>query len=719
MKLLILHSVLFFTLALGAQETEQKTTILWDTSFSMLDRDLQEEVNYLNTYFNRVQNAEVSLLMFNNGVVDKESLHVASGDWSTIHNKLTEVIYDGGTSFKNLSNYVHSGDILLFTDGAQNLNNDTPIFNGNVYIINSNKDINKANINLLTILNKGNYVNLIGIGDAPLEKSTRNYTGTIFENNIGVGGVIISIKGKESTTIRSKENGFYEIEAHPGAVLVFSMNNSIRKEIVLGNITSIDAWFDSQGVRLDEVVVTEKKKALEDKKITAFGLANPDAVGYAVQSITDVDIPESSTNVSNAVQGKFSGVKLGQNDDLSQVVMRPSNSILGNNYGLIVLNGVPMPRSNSSSTSFKIEGTGYIDPKNIASITVLKGLAATNKYGSLGSNGVILITTKTASFDDVKEKEDLALVKNNIYKGKIKISNKLLVTPYLKELKKGKNVEEAYKIYLGQRAQYWEHPEYFIDVHDFFAGTNGALAHQILSNILEKSSPSILELKGLLFKASQNGYHEMELYGAKKIMDLFPNKIQSYLDLALSHKKVGNYQDALNMLIKIDNGSINPTLDFSGLHKIVNSEIRNIIYKKRIDLDLTKVEDKYLNNATYDVRIVFDWNNDQAEFELQFVNPQKKFFKWEHTDLAIRQRIKDELDNGYSKEQFEIMGELGKGEWIINIKYLGNRNPNKKDVTFIKGMVQYNFGKPNQRSEKYMVRLDEKGTEALFFKLNL
>ncbi len=93
-----------------------------------------------------------------------------------------------------------------------------------------------------------------------------------------------------------------------------------------------------------------------------------------------------------------------------------------NPYALVVINGVPMDRSSQSidkgtgATSSSVAAFDFVDPGNIANISVLKGLAATNAYGSEGANGVILITTKTAvAGSNTKQKKDLALVQNNVY----------------------------------------------------------------------------------------------------------------------------------------------------------------------------------------------------------------------------------------------------------------------------------------------------------------
>ena len=80
-------------------------------------------------------------------------------------------------------------------------------------------------------------------------------------------------------------------------------------------------------------------------------------------------------------------------------------TILGNQYGLIVVDGLAIKQSDSSMGAGFIGDTGFINPENIESVTYLKGLAATNIYGTEGRNGVLLIKTKTGSSSFKKKKK--------------------------------------------------------------------------------------------------------------------------------------------------------------------------------------------------------------------------------------------------------------------------------------------------------------------------
>ena len=376
-----------------------------------------------------------------------------------------------------------------------------------------------------------------------------------------------------------------------------------------------------------------------------------------------------------------------------------------------------MPKSNSSvyNTTNPTQNSGFLDPRNIESITVLKSLAATNRYGSLGSNGAFLITTKTGTYGNATEKKDLALVRDNVYEGKLKVSAKTLVTPYLKALKSAKNIKEAYTIYLDQRDIYSKESAFYIDIYDYFKAASPQLALRVLTNILEDDTAGYSTLRALLFKCRQDQLKTLEMEVATTLIDRFPEKTQSHFDMGMTLKNTGNYQPSLDTFISLAKGETAPME--SGLKKSIDTEIKNLVYNHSKELDPATIPAIYRNNLRYNARVAFEWSHHAAEFELQFVNPQNRFFTWEHTTIMNSDRLEEEWDQGYSREEFEIVGEEFLGEWLINVKYLGNTNPNDITPTFLKCVVQYNFGKPDQQEESFLIRLHEENSEEQLAKL--
>ncbi len=489
----------------------------------------------------------------------------------------------------------------------------------------------------------------------------------------------------------------------------FSFNGKKIKEKELGENLTNNIWLEFDGEQLEEVLITSKKEE------TTKDLKQTDKIGYAVQTIEQKDFVSTATTLTEALENKITGLEKGINDDISQSVIRNIQSMYGNNNPLIVIDGAPIAGSNSKKGG-RTELTDFININNIANVKVLKSYAATNIYGSEGSNGVILITTKTASqLLGNSSNKNTALIKDNVYKENLKKNKNTFKTPYLIEIDRQTTVTDAYGIYLIQRNKYWDNPYYFIDIFNFFLSHDKELAYRILSNVIEKNGNSIIALRGMMFTSTLNNNHSLALLISNTILKKFPDNTQSYMDVAIANNKAGNYQEAANMYLGIINGSVNNKLDFSGLKGIAENEIRNLIKTHKNDLNLKRIPLNYQKENSLDVRIVFNWNNPEAEFELQFVNPNKRFFNWEHT-RNNPERTEDELKNKYTQEQFEIDGGE-KGEWIINVKYLGNRTLSSKTPSFLKYSIQYNFGKPNQINKEYMIRLYKNGQKELITKL--
>ena len=236
---------------------------------------------------------------------------------------------------------------------------------------------------------------------------TRTISGTVTDDSgVPLPGVNVLISGT-STGTQTDFDGLYSIEASTGDVLTFSYVGFSPQDVTVGTSSTIDVQLTA-GEALEEVVVTAQGIKREKK-----------ALGYAVSEVASDELeqrPES--DVARVLSGKASGVEItaqnGTSGSATNVVIRGYTSINGSNQALFVVDGVPFASDTNSSGSFVNGNTGSsrfldIDPNNIASVTVLKGLAAATLYGTDGRNGVILITTKANSGQGAKKKTEITL----------------------------------------------------------------------------------------------------------------------------------------------------------------------------------------------------------------------------------------------------------------------------------------------------------------------
>lgn len=217
----------------------------------------------------------------------------------------------------------------------------------------------------------------------------KTVTGTVTEEDgLPLPGTTVIVKNTNIGT-QTDFDGNYAIQVTEGQVLVFSFVGYESQSITVGRASEINATLGVDANALEEVIVVGFGEREEDKLLQAV----------AVVSEAEIDdIPAQTPQ--DLLQGQASGVNItaasGVLGARSSIRIRGVNSLTGGSQPLFVVDGVPIDDSSQSFT----QGGGAlnpltsINPESISSLTVLKDAAATAIYGSRGSNGVILITTK-------------------------------------------------------------------------------------------------------------------------------------------------------------------------------------------------------------------------------------------------------------------------------------------------------------------------------------
>ncbi|MEO0042948.1 MAG: hypothetical protein RL329_2396 [Bacteroidota bacterium] len=221
------------------------------------------------------------------------------------------------------------------------------------------------------------------IGAAVLVKNTTN-------------GTVTDIDGKYSLDV-PKDASF----------LVFSFVGHQTQELSLGvsNVVNVQL---ADATDLAELVVTAQG-IKRDKK----------SLGYASTTIAASDIANKpETDVARALAGKTPGLVIAGSSGLAgsgnKMTIRGISSVTGNTQPLWVVDGVPISTATNENNDFRDGNITPsraldIDPNNIESISVLRGLSATTLYGSEGRNGVILVTTKGASAGNGTSKTEASI----------------------------------------------------------------------------------------------------------------------------------------------------------------------------------------------------------------------------------------------------------------------------------------------------------------------
>ncbi len=248
---------------------------------------------------------------------------------------------------------------------------------------------------------------------------------TSLEDGSALPGVNVIVKGTSTGTVTDIDGNYTISISSEGGSLVFSFIGLETKEIEIGSRSIIDVQMSSDVKQLSEVIVTAQ--GIERQK---------EALGFAVSTLDEDAVADKTEgDVVRSLRSKASGVQITQQSGLSgsgtNILIRGYTSFTGNNQPLFIIDGVPFNTNTNSADGDNDSGRDFVDgassgssrfldldPNNIESISILKGLAAATLYGTQGRNGVVLITTKSGASGSGTKKMDVT-VSQSVFANKI------------------------------------------------------------------------------------------------------------------------------------------------------------------------------------------------------------------------------------------------------------------------------------------------------------
>lgn len=217
---------------------------------------------------------------------------------------------------------------------------------------------------------------LIGMTSALISQKTISGVVSDASNGDALIGANVLVKGTSTGTITDID-GSYSLSANEGDVLVFSYAGYTDQEVVIGASKTVN-------------VALAAGKLLEEVVVVGYGSQKAKEVTSAVVSVSNKEFNKGPiSDPAQLLQGKVAGLQIynrgGDPNRASTIRMRGLSTVGANVEPLVVIDGVI-----GASLS-------NIDASDIESMDVLKDGSAAAIYGSRGSSGVILITTKKGS----------------------------------------------------------------------------------------------------------------------------------------------------------------------------------------------------------------------------------------------------------------------------------------------------------------------------------
>ena len=193
-------------------------------------------------------------------------------------------------------------------------------------------------------------------------------------------GATITVNGKAVGI--TDMDGNFSVDAAPGAKITFTYLGMTPQTVKASSNMNITLEDDS--------------KALNEVVVIGYGVAKKSDLTGSVTAIK----PDSKNkgvvvNAQDMLTGKVAGVNITSNDGTpgggAKIRVRGGSSLNASNDPLIVIDGLAMDNDGVKGLSNLLS---VVNPQDIESFSVLKDASATAIYGSRGSNGVIIITTK-------------------------------------------------------------------------------------------------------------------------------------------------------------------------------------------------------------------------------------------------------------------------------------------------------------------------------------
>jgi TonB-linked SusC/RagA family outer membrane protein len=206
-------------------------------------------------------------------------------------------------------------------------------------------------------------------------------------------GVSVTIKNSQKGTTTDPD-GLFSVNADPEDTLQFSFVGYKPLKLKAAKIDP------------DGIVLEPANEPLVEVLVTAMGIRKQErTLGYSATELDGANFTQSrEVNLGNALIGLVAGVSVDQNATgpfgSSRVLIRGNASLSGNNQPLFVIDGVPYDNTTQGFAGqyggFDLgDGLSNVSADDIASVLILKGVAAASLYGYRGGNGAILITTKS------------------------------------------------------------------------------------------------------------------------------------------------------------------------------------------------------------------------------------------------------------------------------------------------------------------------------------
>ncbi|WP_166880085.1 VIT domain-containing protein [Massilia mucilaginosa] len=282
--------------------------------------------------------------------------------------------------------------------------------------------------------------------------------------------------------------------------------------------------------------------------------------------------------------------------------------------------------------------------------------------------------------------------------------------PYVKRLRDA-DAASVYAIYLDQKPDYANSSAFYLDAADILLEKRQRdLALRVLSNLAEMDLENRAVLRILGYRLLQAGAPQLAVPVFEKVLRLAGEEPQSYRDLGLALAASGRAQEAIDTLYEV----VERPWDgrFPDIETIVLAEINAIVAASSKPLDVRRIDPRLRANLPLDLRVVLTWDADNSDMDLWVTAPDGEKSSYQHRLSSQGARMTNDFTGGYGPEEFSVR-RAAPGKYKIEANYYGNRQQVVAGATTLQVKLFTAFGTPRQKEQAITLRLKDR-SETVF-----
>ncbi|WP_163176511.1 VIT domain-containing protein [Bacteroides sp. 51] len=709
--------------------------IYWDGSSSMVQRDLEKELEFLEVYLKGLGAVKVNLYTFNI-FCNKVASFKIDGDCSKLIDALRRLPYDGATQygaldFKGAVFSSNADRIMLFSDGistfgrAEATPGKTPLV-----VVSSQLSADYSQLNYLASATGGSYVNLMqqSITEAMVSVRTAGMYFISADYNLNEitdlnPSVPQLIKGEDVFSVTGK------LKTQSARVtLHFGVNNKVlsSKTIVLNksmaqyydNIVE-RMWAQKQIAGLD-IRYERNKEAIEEIG-KQFNIVTRSTSLIVLDNVADyvryeITPPAELLDEYNRLLADKKAREKKMTSESESLKVRIENVLPMFNARKewwnkdFPKNCRPAPKRQKEVMNIvSEEEMVMVDDLDVVADMVYAPVAAPEMM--MEEEAPVVMENSSRSTADRRQDKKVAGKKQEQQSERVRARIQLKVwspdTPYMNQLKKQSD-KELYSTYLSIKEEYKDAPSFYLDVASLFEEKGlKKEALIVLSNLAEMEIEDYRLLRVLANRLRQLGYMDYAISYFEQVLGLRPYEPQSYRDLGLAYASNKQYQKSVDTLYEIVKKSWDGR--FPEIEVIALEEMNQVIAEARrkgIRLNLSAIDKRLVSEMPVDIRIVLNWDTDNSDMDLWVTDPCGEVCIYSNPRTYIGGLLSRDFTGGYGPEEF-LIREAKPGKYRIQANYYGSRQQTLIGATTIYLDIYTYYSSGKEKKETITLRLTE------------